>query len=428
LVAEFLRLAVAESKHTMKLKKKTIDTSDLLRIAKSKIDSWGKKETRKVINATGILVHTNLGRAPLGKKLLENIIENLSGYNNLEFDLIDGKRGGRGEACEKYLAILTGAESAAIVNNCAAALFIILNTFANRKKVLLSRGELVQIGGGFRIPEILKRSGAKLEEVGTTNVTNLKDYSDAADKNTSIILKIHKSNFVQSGFTKEVPLEKLTALAEKQKLLLVHDIGSGALIPTRKILGHDEPTPLQSIRSGAHLVCFSADKMLGGIQAGLIAGKKELIDRIKQNPLFRTIRVDKFVISALENIFKTYLDGTYQSDVKLWQLLSVPEGDLYKRAKSICQSLDNPELVSVEATRSFIGGGGLPESALPSVGLCFSKKCDAKEMMQIFRNQNPPVIGRIENDRFILDLKAIDDSELDILKISVSQVLRNIPK
>ena len=341
--------------------------------------------SQKVINATGIVVHTNLSRAPLGKAILDEINEATSGYNNLEFDLATGKRGNRGEACEKYLALVTGAESATIVNNCAAALFIILNTLAARKKVLLSRGELVQIGGGFRIPDILKRSGAKLEEVGTTNITILKDYAESADSAVSMILKVHKSNFVQSGFTKEVSLAKLAALAQKNDLVLVHDLGSGALANAKKIIGFDEPTPLQSIRDGADLVCFSGDKLMGGVQAGLIAGKKELIEQIKRNPLFRTVRVDKIVIVALEKILKSYLSGRHETDIKLWQLLSVSDGDLYKRAKAITLALGNPEFISVEATKSFIGGGGLPEVALTSVGLIFSKEYDAERMLTFFR-------------------------------------------
>jgi len=423
LATEIIREVIGDLKVQLKLNRRTISQAALIDALGTALAEWRHKEVRRVINATGILVHTNLGRSPLGKKLIEEISESIAGYNNLELNLTDGKRGGRGAACEKYLALLTGAESAAIVNNCAAALFIVLNTFAPRRKVLLSRGELVQIGGGFRIPDILKRSGAKLEEVGTTNITNMPDYAEAVDSTTALILKVHKSNFVQSGFIKEVPLAKLHALALKNKLFLVHDLGSGALLPTKKILGFDEPTALQSIRDGADIVCFSGDKMLGGVQAGLIVGKKELIDKIKLNPLFRTVRVDKIVICALERVFKSYLDGTHQEDIKLWQLLSVSEGDLYKRAKQVCKSLGNPEFISVEATKSFIGGGGLPEAALPSVGLVFSKEIDAERSLSIFRQLNPLIIGRIENDRLILDLKAVDEDELKILESSIRQVL-----
>lgn len=426
LAVDIVRQTLLDLKAQLKSKKKPILHSDLIESAKSSLVAWKHKETTRVINATGILVHTNLGRAPIGKELCHQIVDGISGYNNLELDLRTGKRGHRGEICEKYLALLCGAPSAAIVNNCAAALFIILNTFAQKRKVLLSRGELVQIGGGFRIPDILKRSGAKLVEVGATNITNLKDYSEAIDSSTALILKVHKSNFIQSGFTKEVELAKLASISSKNKLLLLHDLGSGAMISAKKILGLDEPTPFQSIRDGADIVCFSGDKMLGGVQSGLIAGKSELITQIKQNPLFRTVRVDKIIIAALEKILKSYLDNRQFTDIKLWSMLSIPEGDLYKRAKKITYSIGNPEFLSVEATKSFIGGGGLPESALPSVGLIFAKKINADKLLSAFRNFSPPIIGRIENDRFILDLKAIDEDELTILESSIRSVIRQI--
>jgi len=424
MAAEIIRDVMGEFKSQLKSKRKVITHAVLMDAIGLALSQWREREVQKVINATGIVVHTNLGRAPLGKELIQEISESISGYNNLEFDLSTGKRGNRGEACEKYLALVTGAESAAIVNNCAAALFIILNTFASRKKVLLSRGELVQIGGGFRIPDILKRSGAKLEEVGTTNITNLKDYAEAVDSGTSLILKVHKSNFVQAGFTKEVPLARLASLAQKNDLILVYDLGSGAIVTAKKTLGFDEPTPLQSIRDGADVVCFSGDKLLGGVQSGLIAGNKELIEKIKRNPLFRTVRVDKIVIAALEKILKSYLSGRYQTDIKLWQLLSVSDGDLYQRAKAITRALGNPEFISVEATKSYIGGGGLPETALTSVALIFSKEYNADKMLSLFRKCAPPIIGRIENDRLILDLKAIDTDELTILENSIKQVLK----
>lgn len=428
LAVELIRDSIRDLKKEIKKNKKTFSRPDLINSVNHSILLWKQKELQKVINATGVLVHTNLGRSPLGKEVIEQISQSLSGYNNLELDLETGKRGHRAEICEKYLSLLTGAESAAIVNNCAAALFIILNTFAQKKKVLLSRGELVQIGGGFRIPDILKRSGAKLEEVGTTNITNLKDYSESIDDFVSMILKVHRSNFVQSGFTKEVELSKLSSLAKKSNILLLHDLGSGAVFQAKKIIGYDEPTPMQSIRDGADIVCFSGDKMLGGVQSGLIAGKKELIEKIKKNPLFRTVRVDKFIIAALENILKTYLEGRQLSNNKLWKLLSVHEGDLYKRAKHICKAIGNPEFISVEATKSFIGGGGLPESALPSVGLIFSKEIDAENLLTLFRECRPAIIGRIENDRTIIDLKAVDEDELIILENSIRQILNHLKK
>jgi L-seryl-tRNA(Ser) seleniumtransferase len=388
------------------------------------LDALHKKEFCRVINATGVPIHTNLGRAPLGDRILKEIQESLIGYSNLEFDLTTGSRGKRGEACEKYLAQLAGAESATIVNNCAAALFIILNTFALRKSVILSRGEMVQIGGGFRIPDILKSSGAKLTEVGATNVTTTADYSEAIDKTTKVILKVHRSNFLQSGFTKEVPAKALATIARKNEFLLVNDLGSGALVPTRKLFGQNEPTVQQSVRDGADLTCFSGDKMLGGVQAGLIVGKSELIKKIKSNPLFRTVRADKIVFGVLENLFKVYLDNDHMDNIRIWQLLSVSESELYNRAKSIIKKLGNPPGLSAEATRTFLGGGGMPESPLPSVGLVFSADYSASRLLTKLRSLDPPVIARVENDKLIVDLKAVDKSELDTLTESLKKILK----
>jgi len=419
-----IRATIAQAKQQFKTNKRVLTQSGLNKMIIGNLTEMSKKEVCRVINTTGILLHTNLGRAPLGEALLKEIQESLAGYSNLEFDLETGSRGKRGEACEQYLAQLSGAESAAVVNNCAAALFIILNTLALRKNVILSRGEMVQIGGGFRIPEILKRSGAKLIEIGATNITTTDDYSQAIDKNSRVILKVHRSNFQLSGFTKEVSARELVRIARQNQLILVNDLGSGALFPTKKLFGHNEPTVQQSVRDGAHLTCFSGDKMLGGVQAGLIVGKKELVDKIKSNPLFRAVRVDKITFLILEKLLKVYLDNTHQENIKIWQLLAVTESELYNRAKSIIKQLGHPAGLSAEATRTFLGGGGLPETELPSVGLIFSQDFPATKLLKKLRSMKPPVIARIENDRLIVDLKAVDQSELDLLTKSLRQILK----
>ena len=419
-----IQATIAQAKQQFKTNKRVLTQSGLNKMIIGNLTEMSKKEICRVINATGIPLHTNLGRAPLGQAVLKEIQESLAGYSNLEFDLETGSRGKRGEACEQYLAQLSGAESAAIVNNCAAALFIILNTLALRKSVILSRGEMVQIGGGFRIPEILKRSGAKLTEIGATNITTTDDYSQAIDKSSRVILKVHRSNFQLSGFTKEVSARELVQIARQNQLILVNDLGSGALFPTKKLFGHNEPTVQQSVRDGAHLTCFSGDKMLGGVQAGLIVGKKELVDKIKSNPLFRAVRVDKITFLILEKLLKVYLDNTHQENIKIWQLLAVTESELYNRAKSIIKQLGHPAGLSAEATRTFLGGGGLPETELPSVSLIFSQKFPATKLLKKLRSMKPPVIARIENDRLIVDLKAVDQSELDILTKSLRQILK----
>ncbi len=390
----------------------------------SQLNSWKRKEISTVINATGVVVHTNLGRAPLSENLFDEIKKHVTGYGNIEFDTQSGKRGKRGEACEKYLAALSQAESATVVNNCASALFLILNTFANRKKVILSRGELVQIGGGFRIPGILKKSGAKLSEVGTTNITTKDDYENAIDSKTGLILKVHQSNFKQSGFVEKTSIKELVSLGEKYKLLVVNDLGSGVFISTKEILGYNEPTVQQSVKQGADLTCFSGDKMLGGCQAGLIVGKKEYIDKIKKNPLFRTMRVDKIVYSILEKLLTIYLNDNYKSDIKLWSILSTPEALLYKRGKAILKSLGNREGLAVEASKAFVGGGALPEAEIPSVAITFNDKFSPNKLLKKFRELSIPVIGRIEDSRLMIDLKAVDESELSYLTEAIKKIIK----
>ncbi len=390
----------------------------------SQLNSWKRKEISTVINATGVVVHTNLGRAPLSENLFDEIKKHVTGYGNIEFDNQIGKRGKRGEACEKYLATLSQTESATVVNNCASALFLILNTFANRKKVVLSRGELVQIGGGFRIPGILKKSGAKLSEVGTTNITTKDDYKNAIDSKTGLILKVHQSNFKQSGFVEKTSIKELVSLGEKYKLPVVNDLGSGVFISTKEILGYNEPTVQQSVKQGADLTCFSGDKMLGGCQAGLIVGKKEYIDKIKKNPLFRTMRVDKIVYSILEKLLTIYLNDRYKTDIKLWSILSTPEAILYKRGKAILKALDNPEGLAVEASKAFVGGGALPEAEIPSVAITFNDKFSPNKLLKKFRELSIPVIGRIEDSRLMIDLKAVDESELFYLTEAIKKIIK----
>lgn len=395
----------------------TADIAEAVREAK-------KDEITKIINATGIVVHTNLGRAPLSESLFEAVKQTVTGYGNIEFDLHRGVRGQRGIACERYLALIAGAEAATVVNNCAAALFLMLNTLANRKHVLISRSELVQIGGGFRIPDILKKSGAKLREVGTTNITTIADYENNLDERVGLILKVHKSNFVQAGFTEEVPLTELVALGKKHSLPVINDLGSGVLIPTTDILGYTEPTVQQSVRQGAALTSFSGDKLLGGVQAGLIVGKEEFIKKIKKNPLFRTMRVDKIVFSMLEKLFTMYLNGSHMTEIKLWQILSVSEAELYRRAKKLVEELGSPAGVYVEATNAYVGGGALPESHLPSVGIVFDTQYKATTLMKKFRTYSPPIIGRIDNDRFIVDLKAVSEEELPTVRQAIEAIIK----
>jgi L-seryl-tRNA(Ser) seleniumtransferase len=419
---DVIREVIAEQKKRFRKEKDGIATSALDRALIAALHARAAGITR-VINATGIIVHTNLGRAPLSPTLFDQIKNTVTGYGNIEFDLRTGKRGGRGAACEDYLVTLSGAEAGTVVNNNAAALFVILNTLANRKKVVISRGELVQIGGGFRIPDILIRSGARLSEVGTTNITSLSDYESALDDRTGLILKVHKSNFVQAGFTDEVDLKPLVALGRKHGIPVVNDLGSGVFSDTRSVLGYHEPTVQESVRAGAEITCFSGDKMLGGMQSGLIVGRKDLIAKIKKNPIFRTVRADKVVFSILEKLLTSYLNGTEQADIKLWQLLARPLGDLKRMAEGILEKAGRPTGVSIEPASAYVGGGAMPEQAIKSIALAFSAEQKPERLMKAFRDGSPPVIGRVEQDRFLLDLKAVDETDIDILARAVKKQL-----
>lgn len=420
---EIIREVVSDFKAQFQKSPKPLSLEDLRDAITQAILVTGREEMIRVINATGIIVHTNLGRAPLPAKILASVIPAVTGYSNVEFDLGTGQRGSRGRACEGRLANLSGAESATVVNNCAAALFIILNTLASRKRVIISRGELVQIGGGFRIPDILKRAGAKLCEVGTTNITTLSDYESAIDSNTALILKVHKSNFVQAGFTEEVTLRDLVTLGRKSNIPVVNDLGSGVFVETKELLGYSEPTVQQSVRAGAYLTCFSGDKLLGGTQAGLIVGDKLLVQKIKKNPLFRAVRVDKIVFAMLEQLLASYMKGSHIDEVPIWHMLSTPASELYQSGKQILKELGSPDGVSVEATKAYVGGGALPESDIPSVAIVFAPAISAEKLLAAFRRLDPPIIGRIADDRFLLDLKAIDKSDYPYLVSSISTII-----
>lgn len=424
LVSEIVKQVIADLKKSFKAGQTNVTEDTIIKEVKERVALGKLGEISRVINATGIVVHTNLGRAPLSESIFDAVKKTVVGYGNVEFDLKSGLRGSRGEACEQYLAQLSGAESATVVNNCAAALLVILNTLANRKKVIISRGELVQIGGGFRIPDILSKSGGKLCEIGTTNITSLEDYEDAIDDKVGLILRVHQSNFIQRGFTDQVKLKPLVALGKKHNVPVVNDLGSGVFISTRDLLGYAEPTVQQSVRDGADVTCFSGDKMLGGCQAGLIVGRKDFVAKIKRNALFRTVRVDKIVFSILEKMLAYYLNGEWADEIKVWSLLSVSESELYRRGKALLKKAGNPSGISVEATGAYVGGGALPEATIPSVGIVFSSDYKATELLRKFRELTVSIIGRIDEDRFILDLKAVDEADLKHVQKAIESVVK----
>ena len=378
---------------------------------------------RPVINGTGILVHTNFGRAPLSPEAISALSAIGSNYNNLEYSLTDGTRGGRAAYLERGLALLCGAEAATVVNNNAAALVLILRHFCQpaAADVVISRGELVQIGGGFRIPEILEASGARLREVGTTNRTSSSDYARALTRQTALVLKVHRSNFFMDGFVESPSTADIAALSRRRRVPFVEDLGSGALIQTEAIEGLEhEPTPKEVIHQGADLVCFSGDKLLGGPQAGVIAGRARFIRALKQEPLYRALRCDKLILSALEATVDAYLRD--EASPPVLEMMRMSNDELRARAERMVAALDGLGLgARVGTGRAQVGGGTLPRSAMTSITLDLAHPTlKAQELARRLRQQPLPVIAYVARGVVKLDLRTIlvrqDDDVVSALR------------
>jgi len=415
LVVEIIRSEVEKLKRQFENATVEIDFTVFRNQILAEIHRESRRKIGRVINGTGILVHTNLGRAPLSEDLFDCIKSHIIGYGNLEFDVNTGKRGKRGELAEKYLAILSESEASCIVNNNAAAIFLILNTLANKKDVVISRGELVQIGGGFRIPDIIRKSGARLVEVGTTNITTIDDYKASLESIPSLILKIHRSNFAVTGFTEDVDIKALAALGIEHNIPIVSDLGSGVFVDTSEYAGRRETTVQDSVRDGADLTCFSGDKILGGGQAGLIVGRKEIIDKLKKNPIYRALRVDKIVISALEVMLGYYLNGSWKNNIKLWRLAGRKESEMYEKGRHMLKEIGAGDKILLEGSQAEMGGGSLPDVPLPSVAFVFRSKHSPQKVASVFLSAEPPVVGRVTKDSFMIDLKAVDDTDAETL-------------
>jgi len=378
---------------------------------------------RRVINATGVVLHTNLGRAPLAEVAIRAIEEAAGGFSNLEYDIETGQRGSRYSHCVGLLRQLTGAEDALVVNNCAAAIVLSLNALAQKKEVLVSRGELVEIGGSFRIPEIMARSGAKLVEVGTTNRTHDDDYRRAITPKTGAIVKVHRSNFTIEGFTSDVSVESLAFIAAEHGLPVIHDLGSGLMIPLEAYGLTGEPTASTAIASGATLVLMSGDKLLGGPQAGIILGASNVVAKLRKNPFARAMRVDKLTLSALEATLRLYLDPERAlREIPVLSMLTESAEEIESRARVLARTLrDGGVGVEVAATKASVGGGAFPTAAIPSAALVLEG--NATELEEKLRNADPPVIGRIANGKLLLDLRAVLAREHAILCRAVLQAL-----
>ncbi len=384
-----------------------------------------RAEPRQVINATGVVIHTNLGRAPLSKAAIQAADEAARGYSNLEFDLETGSRGSRQAQLQKLLRELTGAEAALAVNNNASAVLLGLSALAVGKEVIVSRAEAVEIGGGFRVPDVMRQSGGTLVDVGTTNRTYIRDYEVASNEDTAAFLKVHASNFRVEGFTAEVSAGELVELGDRMGVAVLHDVGSGSLISTEKYGMAHEPTPQESIRAGMGLVFFSGDKLLGGPQAGIVVGKKDLVDRLARHPLARAVRIDKLSLASLTATLVHYLREEAEQEIPVWRMISASKEILEKRAQSWKAALDRP--CAVEEGRSAIGGGSLPGETLPTWVLsvdCQMVDGGAQEVMRRLRDCRPPVVARIEDDRVLLDPRTVspeeDDGLLGALRASLT--------
>lgn len=367
------------------------------------LETWTAPTLEPVINATGVILHTNLGRAPLSEAALENVKKESLGYCTLEFDLNSGKRGSRSVHADNLLRRITGAEAALVVNNNAGAVLLALSALARRKNVIISRSQLIEIGGGFRVPDVMRQSGARLVEVGTTNRVHLKDYEEALLANKGLLLCAHHSNFRIIGFTSEPELKDLAELAHKFDTILIDDLGSGALLDTAKYGIRHEPTVQESLQSGADLVCFSGDKLLGGPQAGILVGKANLISKIKQHPLMRALRTDKLCYAALTATLQSYLKGEAEREIPIWQMIAATPQEMQRRARNWQKELGIGEVIPAQST---IGGGSLPEETLPTYVLSITGKRITRLLNQL-RMCTPAVIARIENERLILDPRTV---------------------
>ncbi|MBN1369661.1 MAG: L-seryl-tRNA(Sec) selenium transferase [Dehalococcoidaceae bacterium] len=361
-----------------------------------------------VINATGVVLHTNLGRAPMPPAALEAISELCGQFSVLEYDLVTGKRGRRAQELERLLCILTGAEAALVVNNNAAAVLLILVALANGREAIVSRGELVQIGGGFRVPEIMTQSGVTLREVGTTNQTYLEDYAKAINENTGILLKVHRSNFALRGFTSEVTVAELKALGNKHSLPVVYDVGSGAFFDTEEYGMEHEPSVPDAINENADIICFSGDKLFGGAQAGIIIGKKEYIDKLRKHQLLRAVRIDKMATIALETVVMHYLNKETREKVPVWQMMGYSAEEIGRRAEIVAGKLAEQGIAAeVKPGLSMVGGGSLPDQTLPTTLIAIKPEISLDAFSNRLRFATPPVIGRIEDERFLVDLRTV---------------------
>ena len=423
-VTNLVRDQIDEARDSVRMGSKAPTIEDISNSVAQRIETLGRVWPRPIINATGVIIHTNLGRAPLSLEAMEAMLQVSEGYSNLEFDLEAGRRGSRQAHIQSILRQLTGAEAALVVNNNASAVFLGLSALARDKEVIVSRGEAVEIGGGFRIPDVLRQSGADLVEVGTTNRTYGSDYEAAITDNTAAFLKVHASNFRMEGFTSSAESRELVAIADQHGIPVLHDIGSGCLLETNEFGLAHEPTPQESISAGVSLVFFSGDKLLGGPQSGVIVGKSDLVARLDRHPLARAVRIDKINLAALDATLLHYVKGEAADKVPVWRMINITTGELEDRAHHWQTVIGNKSLVS--RGLSTVGGGSLPGETLDTWVVALD--CDAipgspEQVTRRLREYGTPIITRIEGDRVILDTRTVFLEEEDTLLRAVREIL-----
>ena len=429
-VLDELRGSILASRTSIKAEQ--LDRAAVLPLIYAEVDRALEPKLKSVVNATGIVIHTNLGRSLLAREAVENVARISASYSNLEFDLEAGRRGSRYAIVEEILCEVSGAEAGLVVNNNAGAVLLALDTVARGRKVIVSRGELVEIGGSFRIPDVMAKSGGRLCEVGTTNRTHRHDYENAIDSETALLLKVHKSNYSVVGFTKEVSLGELVELGRNHGIPVMEDLGSGTFIDFSRYGMTKEPTVQESVKAGVDIVTFSGDKLLGGPQAGLIVGKKDFIEKIKKNPINRALRIDKMTLAALESTLRLYRDEKQAvAAVPTLQMMTVPMAVLIRKADILRERLAAlaPERLSIEILDlvSRPGGGSLPLLELPTKCLGIRVKglsCNTIEHKM--RRYRPPIIGRIEEDRFIMDVRTIKDTEISIIEQAFANLVGKV--
>lgn len=430
LLVSLVRRQLESARAAITAGKPSPSLDDIVESVTSQLDDLENPTLRPLINATGVVLHTNIGRAPLSREAILAMETVSKGYSNLEFDLDSGRRGSRNVHVEQLLCQLSGAEAALVVNNNASGVLLSLTALARRKEVIVSRGEAVEIGGSFRIPDVMRQSGAKLVEVGTTNRTYITDYEEAITPRTALLMRVHSSNFQVIGFTHSVALEELMAIGQEYELPIIDDLGSGCFIDTTDFGLAPEPMVQQSVSAGVGVACFSGDKLLGGPQAGVIVGKKQLVDRLKKHPLARAVRIDKVRIAGLVATLLHYLKGEATDKIPVWRMIAASPEEIGKRAGLWAEAIGSP--ARVIDGESMIGGGSLPGSTLPTrlvaVGKSGGKGANVAQTLarKLRKNKETPVVGRISDDVLLLDPRSVlpeeDETVIGVLRSVASEL------